>query len=874
MELKGALVMVNIDNHPNQGAQLQLDRSFWLNQLHPGLAPTNLRLDFNRPNEYRGETGSMALGFSSGLREKLAKLTGSDPFLTYATLMAVLQITLFRYTRSETIVVGSPLLKTGKILPDGALVIAHPVDETLDFRQFLLNIRALLLEAYQHQNYPLDSLRQELGIEDALNKCPLFDVILSMSDIHHRLPPLKNDMTLTITRNGKELGGTIEYNQTIFRLGTIIRFEQSFRNILEQALDNTGITVAQLLPLTAAEQLEMLIDWNATTVEYPAHTCLHQHFEAQAARNPDAVALIYDKQRFSYRELNERANQLAHYLISLQIGPDVLVGLFIDRSPEMIIGLLGVLKAGGAYVPIDPTYPKDRIEAMLSTARFPVLLTREPLVERLPDHNCRLVRLDSEWPVISGESAANPINRVTADNLCYVIFTSGSTGAPKAAAVHHQGWANLLNWFSKEFNVSEQDKGLIISSFSFDITQRSIAMPLINGGELHLLPSSYYDPELILQTVHDHQITLLNCSPSTFYPLVENGKESAYDKLTSLRCLFLGGEAISASRLVKWVNSGQCGALIANVYGAAECSDVSAFYTLHDFESYVKSSVPAGKAIYNTQVYIVNEKLEPVPAGVVGEICLAGDGVGKGYINDPVLTAQKFIANPFTPGTLLYKTGDLGRFLPDGNIEFNGRIDHQVKIRGLRIELGDIESALRQHPFVKEAVVLDKTLASGDQHLVAYLVPETPVSIDDSIETERFVGVIRQFVKAKLPGFMIPGFFLVLREFPLNPNGKIDRKALPEPDYAQTLAAAAAEAMVCSTTEKELIEVYNKVLGQIQVGVDDNFFEIGGHSLMATQVVSIINERFGIKLSLADLLAEPTVAGLAKRVERKAASLA
>ncbi len=862
--------MVDIDNHPNQDVQFQLDRSFWLNQLDPGLAPTNLRLDFNRPNEYRGETGSMALDFSSGLREKLAKLTDSEPFLTYATLMAVLQITLFRYTRSETIVVGSPLLKTGKIVPDGALVIAHPVDETLDFRQFLLNVRALLLEAYQHQDYPLDSLRQELGIEDAPNKCPLFDVVLAMSNIHHCLPPLKNDITLTITQDGKELSGTIHYNQAIFRPGIIARFEQSFGNILEQALDNTGIAVAQLLPLTAGEQREMLIDWNATTVEYSAHTCLHQHFEAQAARNPNAVALVYDDQRFSYRELNERANQLAHYLISLQIGADVLVGLFIDRSPEMIIGLLGVLKAGGAYVPIDPTYPKDRIEAMLSTARFPVLLTREPLVERLPD-NCRLVRLDSEWPVISGESAANPINRVTADNLCYVIFTSGSTGAPKAAAVHHQGWINLLNWFSKEFRVSEHDKGLIISSFSFDITQRSIAMPLINGGELHLLPSSYYDPELILQTIHDHQITLLNCSPSTFYPLVE---KSTYDKLTSLRCLFLGGEAISASRLVKWVNSGHCGAIIANVYGAAECSDVSAFYTLHDFESYVKSSVPAGKAIYNTQVYILNKKLEPVPAGVVGEIYLAGDGVGKGYINDPVLTAQKFIPNPFTPGTLLYKTGDLGRFLPDGNIEFNGRVDHQVKIRGLRIELGDIESALRQHPFVKEAVVLVKMLASGDPYLVAYLVPETPVPLGDSIEIERYVGMIRQFVKAKLPGFMIPGFFLVLTEFPLNPNGKIDRKALPEPDYAQTLAAAAAEAMVCSATEKQLIGVYKKVLGQTQVGLDDNFFEIGGHSLMATQVVSIINERFGIKLSLADLLAEPTVAGLAKRVERKTSSLA
>ncbi len=848
------------------------DKKFWLDQLQGNLNPTLLRLDFNRPEVNEGHYQTVQFQFDTVTSDRLAHLTGEDPFLTYTALMAVWSICFYRYSKQSTIIIGSPVLQTdaSQIEAANAVAIVNHIGEELIFKEYLLKVRDTLINAYQHQKYPIERLAADLGVAGISQYCGLFQTTLEYPGLHQPLSDINQDMAIGFSLHESHYQGTIRYNADLFRAATIHQFGQVFQAIMAQVLHRPELAITELILVNQREAQQILDDWNRTATAYPVDTCLHQLFEDQVARHPDAIALQCGESVLTYQELNQRANQLGHYLRSKGIGPNQAVGLLIDRSIEMIIGLLGVLKAGGAYVPIDPAYPRERIAMMLNAMEFRAVLTRTELTEQLPAGIVQPILLDRDWPEIGTERTENLTGCVTVADLCYIIFTSGSTGTPKAAAVHHQGWTNLLYWFSQEFAISEPDRGLIISSFSFDITQRAIAMPLINGGQLHLLASPFYDQDLILQTIAEQQITLLNCAPSTFYPLIENRGEAVFDKLTSLRCLFLGGEAISANRLQHWVESPQCRAVIANVYGAAECSDVSSFYRLRNYQEYIRSSVPIGKPIFNTQVYILDEALQPVPVGVIGEICLAGIGVGKGYRNDPELTARKFVRDPFAkdPGAKLYRTGDLGRFLSDGNIEFNGRVDHQVKIRGLRIELGDIESVIRQYEIIREVVVLDQRLDSGDQYLVAYLIPETTPDANESLISE-----VRHFVKGKLPAYMVPNFFVILDAIPLNPNGKIDRKALPQPanlhNGPHSDEPDLQENFKLTQLEQELVTVYATTLGQTKVAIDDNFFEIGGHSLMATQVISLLNEKLRIQLSLADLLTAPTVAGLAKRIERK-----
>jgi amino acid adenylation domain-containing protein len=605
-----------------------------------------------------------------------------------------------------------------------------------------------------------------------------------------------------------------------------------------------------------------MAEWNSTHADYPRNKCMHELFEQRVAETPGAIAVVCGPRQLTYEELNRKANQLANYLRKLGAGPDVLVGICLHRSLEMIIAILGTLKAGAAYVPLDPAYPQKRLAAMVEDVDLRVLLTSQEMLAVLPENKAKRVCLDSDWGQMAGESGDNLPLAASVRNLCYVIFTSGSTGKAKAAAVFHGGWTNLMHWFVTEFNVKPEDKVLVISSFSFDITQRSIVMPLISGAELHLLASNYYDPALIVQTIADQGITRMNCAPSTFYPLVENSK-AAFSKLRSLRTLFLGGEAISASRIREWAESRECCAEIANVYGAAECSDVSTFYVLKDYERYVEGSVPIGKPIFNTQVYVLDEFLNPVAFGLPGEICIAGDGVGWGYINDSTLTEEKFVADPFSAGgaSRIYRTGDLGRFSSDWNLEFIGRVDHQVKLRGFRIDLGDIESNLRQHKEVKEAVVLSKTFSDQDQRLVAFVVPRHRGGSRDQTGSQ-----LRSFLKERLPEYMVPNDVVVLEEMPLNPNGKTDRNALLGMDIL-TLGTKAGPEEPRTPEEQDLAAIFARVLKLERVGIVDNFFDLGGHSYLVTETLGCIADQFHVNLSIFDFLANPRVTDLLKRIE-------
>jgi amino acid adenylation domain-containing protein len=589
---------------------------------------------------------------------------------------------------------------------------------------------------------------------------------------------------------------------------------------------------------------------------------VHRRFEAQVEADPDRLALVCGGESLAYRQLNRRANRLAHYLRGKGVGPSSLVGICMHRSVEMIVALLGVLKAGGAYVPLDPAYPRQRLAAMVGDIELKVLLTTDELATDLPESAATVVRVDLEARDIESESQENPELDLPPETLAYAIFTSGSTGRAKAAAVHQAGWANLLDWFGSEFEIGPEDRVLVISSFSFDITQRSIAMPLVVGGELHLLDSRLYDPGLIRKTIAREEITLLNCAPSTFYPLVECGREERA-LLRGARVVFLGGEPISASRLRDWAESPDCAAEVANVYGVAECSDVSSFHRLRDYDRYVKASVPAGKPIFETEIHLLDEDLMPVAPGERGEICIAGAGVGKGYVNDTELTLEKFVVNPLRSrfDSLLYRTGDLGRLAPDGALELIGRVDHQVKIRGNRIDLGDVESGLRAHPSVREAVVVSKAFETGDVRLLAYVVFDDPAASEE----EEAIVALREAARELLPGYMVPSRFVPIEELPLNPNGKVDRIALTEREVEVALESPDTAAR--SPREEVVARTFAEVLDMERVGIHDNFFDLGGDSYLVTILLGRLDANLGARISIFDFVSKPSVAEVMELVE-------
>jgi amino acid adenylation domain-containing protein len=855
-------------------------RRYWHDKLAGHPRPAGPRPDHRRPEDRSERNATSAFDIDGELFEQLARLTGGEPFLEHAALAAALTACLYRYTQASPVVLGCPAIRSEEtsegVNTANAAPLVNEVDAQTTFRQLLLRVRQNLLEAHEQQRYPFAQLVADLGLPVPANRCPLFDVALVHRELHTDLPEVGNDITLSFERVPGGLRGAATFSPRLYEPATVERLGQHLVRLLRAGLKDPNTALAELDMLSEEERRRLLVEWNDTARDYPQDLAVHQLFEGHVDAAPDRIALVDDGLRLSYGELDRRANQLAHHLQGMGVGPNTPVGICLNRSPELVLSVLAVLKAGGAYVPYDPTYPRERVATMFEDVKLKVLLTRQGLLERLPERKPRVVCVDHDAPAIAQRPTDRPPRRSGPGDLCYIIFTSGSTGRPKAAAVYHRGWTNLLCWFGREFAISPADKNLVMSSISFDITQRSMAMPLSRGGELHLVPDGY-DPDLLLRTLRDSEITLLNCAPSTFYPLLEGSEAGRYTSLRSLRCLFLGGEAISASRLKRWAASPGRTTDIANVYGAAECSDVSSFYRLHDFERYSRTSVPIGKPIDNSRVYLLDEELRLVPIGVGGEICLAGDGVGRGYANDAGLTARKFVDDPFAhePGARLYRTGDLGRYLPNGDLEFLGRIDYQVKIRGQRIELGEIETQLRAHPGVQEAVAVAAESTPGETRLIAYYVPLAPsiqpsaepatpampaMPADDGLENE-----LREALGRKLPAYMVPNLFVRLREMPLNPNGKIDRDALPAPSVAERKPDPTAVPMTAA--ESIVARLFAELLKVENVGRDDNFFRLGGHSLMATQMIANISEAFNVRFPAIDFFARPTVAGIAARVE-------
>ncbi len=734
------------------------------------------------------------------------------------------------------------------------------IDYEQSFEEVFKGFRQQVELTKLHKTYARDVVARYPALRSLpeLSREPMFPVVVErVEKLENHQAGLGNELTLVIPSEGKECCWL--YNTEALDGDSIARMVDQFTTFLQGIITDPERRVAEIPLLSEQELHKILVEWNDTQVDYPQDKCIHQLFEEQVERTPDAVAVVYEDKQLTYRELNARANQLAHYLQKQGVGPEVLVGIFVERSLEMMVGLLGILKAGGAYVPLDPAYPSERLGFMLEDSSVPVLLSQSKLVEKLPPHSARLVNLDKDWEEIVQQSKDNP-SSVTPDNLAYVIYTSGSTGKPKGVLIQQGSLVNYTTAASAEYRISEGDRILQFASISFDASAEEIYPCLTSGATLVLRTDSMLDSVGgFLQKCRTWNLSVLSLPTAYWHELTAILSKETIALPPSLRLVIIGGEKALPKRCETWLEYVGQRVSLVNTYGPTEATVVATICELSTADL-TSTELPIGRPISNLQTYILDRYQQPVPIGVPGELHIGGDGLARGYLNRPDLTDEKFIPNPFSnePGSRLYKTGDLVRYLPDGNIEFLGRIDNQVKIRGFRIELGEIETAISQHASVKETTVIASENLAGNKQLVAYIIPQS--------EAAPSLSDLRHFLKEQLPDYMIPSVFVTLDKFPLSPNGKIDRRALPSPEIRpdKELTFVAPRTPI----EEILANIWSDVLGiQQKIGISDNFLELGGHSLLAIQVISRVRDTLGVDLSLRCLLEAPTVAELAQHME-------
>ena len=852
-----------------QGDVLETQLGYWEEQLRDQPLMLDLPTDHPRPNMQSWRGATLHFDLPPELSTRLQALSREMGTTLFMTLLAAFQALLYRYTGQDDVSVGTAVANRNRKEIENligffvnTLVIRTDLSGAPGFDELLKRVRKVTLEAYMHQDLPFETLVEALQPDRDLSHTPLFQVAFALQQAPSTplsmpgldVEPLevdsgtaKFDLQLTLAEEPEQLSGTFEYNTDLFERATIECMASHLHTLLDAIVDDPKQPVSALPLLTPEERQTLLVDWNATSMSTPTDQCAHTLFEAWATRQPEATALTFEGQTLSYRELDQRANQLAHHLRQQGVDTGTLVGICTERGMEMIIGILGTLKAGAAYVPLDPTYPKERLGFMIADAATPILLTQAHLVTELPAHEAEVIRLDEDWGHIAQESVAKPETSVQPDNLAYVIYTSGSTGRPKGAMLHHRGLSNLTAVQQQAFDIEPGTRVLQFSPFSFDASVWETFMALANGGTLCLARQEVLaSGPALLDLLKQERVHIVTLPPSMLSVLPPAS-------LPDLRTVISAGEACTAELVAQWAP----GRTFFNAYGPTETTVCASMYRCEEHET---ADPPIGRPIGNSRLYIVDANDQPLPVGVPGELCIGGVNVGHGYLNRPELTAEKFIRDPFVSdaSTPLYKTGDLVRYRPDGNIEFLGRIDHQVKVRGFRIELGEIEATLRQHEDVQDAVVLARDDTPGGRQLVAY------VTAADSVTPE--IDDLRGFLRGVLPEYMIPAFFITLDTFPLTPSGKVDRRDLPSVD-GQQLSGAREYVAPRNETEQQLAEISATLLGVDQVGVHDNFFQLGGHSLLATQFVSRIRETMQVDVPLRELFEQPTIAGLAERIE-------
>ncbi|MCB8783758.1 non-ribosomal peptide synthetase [Planktothrix agardhii] len=909
----------------NQGfITIQNQINYWKQQL--AAAPPLLELPTDRPRPsvqtFRG--GCLSFQIDERLTASLKELSHKSATTLFMTLMAAYVTLLFRHSDQNDILIGTPIASRNYQELEGligffvnTLVMRTRLEGNPSFEELLKQVRSVCRNAYANQDVPFEQIIETLQIERSLSHSPLFQVMFVLQNVAMeeletpglKISPLsldnvnaKFDFALQMweinTEKGNSLQGFWQYNIDLFDQDRIARMSGHFQTLLEAIVANPQEPIGTLSLLTERERHQLLVEWNDTDTAYPDKKCIHQLFEEQVERTPDAVAVVFENESLTYGELNNRANQLAHYLCqNYQIKPDTLVGICVERSLEMIIGILGILKAGAAYLPLDPEYPQERLSFMLEDSQVKVLVTQAKLVESIPEHQAQLVCLDTDWEKIAQNITSNPENKSEPENLTYIIYTSGSTGKPKGVLVNHANVVRLFAATDSWYHFNCQDVWTLFHSYAFDFSVWEIWGALLYGGRLVIVPYLVTrSPESFYELLCQEKVTILNQTPTAFRQLIQAeaslkrdispllrgvGKDSATDNDLSLRLVIFGGESLEINSLQPWFDRhGDQFPQLVNMYGITETTVHVTYRPLSMADVNSTASV-IGRPLPDLQVYLLDQYLQPVPVGVLGEMYVGGAGVTRGYLNRPELTTERFIPNPFDlpllpinrggtqagatlnklgtqGGAKLYKTGDLARYLPNGELEYLGRIDNQVKIRGFRIELGEIEALLASHPQIWETVVLVWDDKTGDKRLVAYIVPQPEITIT--------IDEIRQFLKAKLPDYMVPNAFVILAALPLTANGKIDRRALPPPESGSEVS----DKYVAPRTPMEeiLATIWSEVLKVEKVGINDNFFELGGHSLLATQLVAQIRDRLKIELPLRQLFNTATLAELAQGIEQ------
>ena len=861
-----------------QGETLEQQLDYWKQKLANAPATLDLPTDFPRP-----ETGNMSGARISAtvpraLTNSLKELSQSEGGTLFITLLAAFQTLLFRYSGQEDIVIGSPvagrtMLETEDLIGAfvNTLVFRGDMVGNPTFREFLGRVRETVLGAFSNQDVPFEKLVEELNPERNINRSPLFQVMfalqntpapdlavegLTVSPVKLNTATSKFDLSLEVEDESDRLCLSFEYATDLFAPATVERMLGHFRNLLASLAADPAQRLGDLPLLSDAERHQLLVEWNDKRTEFPEASCIHDLFEAQVARTPDAVAAEFHNEQLTYRELNSRANRLANYLRKQGVGPEVLVGVSVERSFEMLVSILSVLKAGGAYVPLDPNYPQNLIAFMVEDAALSVVITQKHLAKDIPG-DATMICIDEDWEMIARESAENLTVPMTSSNVAFVIYTSGSTGNPKGVMLEHRSLVNFIMAAKSAYEIEVGDRILQFGSLSFDLSAEEIYLALTCGGTIVLrtdeMISSAKD---FLRLCEEWNLSILDLPTAYWHELTDALSGQNLTLPQSVRLVIIGGEKAASDRVGAWKKIVGGHVRLLNTYGPTETTiAVTACDLGAHAPGITPRVIPIGRPMANTKLYVLDPGLRPVPMGIPGQLHIGGPGVARGYLNRPDLTSEKFIANPFSddPGARLYQTGDVVRYQADGNMEFLGRVDNQIKIRGFRVELEEIEQALRSHDDVDDCVVVLRE--DDDKRLVAYVVW---VPGSRAITSE-----LRNFLKSKLPSYMVPAAFEVIDVLPLMPNGKTDRRALPEPHPTRP---EADESFVPPRTPLEtlLADAWRDVLKIDQIGIHENFFDLGGHSLLAARVVSKVRSVLDVELGMVDVFQAPTISGLAE----------
>jgi amino acid adenylation domain-containing protein len=842
---------------------------FWRTQLGGKLPVLELPGDKPRPVLQSFNGSNVVFNIPTALTQDLRSLGAREGCSFFLTVLAAFQVLLQRYSGAEDVVIGTPVaVRTpvevepliGNFLNMAALRCDLSGDPT--FIELLLRSRDTTSKAFSNTDLPFEAMMKHLKFERDPSRNPIFQVLLTVlsnmapriggldiSSFHFHLNLAQFDLSLRLYEEGGGYTGAFEYCTDLFHADTIERMALNFIHLLEGIVRDPEQKISKISILAESERHRTLVDWNSTSRGYPKEKCLHQLFEETAGTAGGRRAVECDGRVLTYRELNAKANQLANYLLKCGVKTQSFVGIHLDRSSDLLVGLLGILKAGAAYVPLDPSFPPDRLVYMMEDAKISTIVTQTELLGALPVSGRSAICLDREWKRIQGEGAGNLNIPMPSTNLAYTIYTSGSTGRPKGVMIEHRSAVNFLTSMQKEPGFNESDVLLAVTTVSFDIAAMELFLPLITGGTVVMArKDEVVDGHLLLKLIERRGVTTLQATPATWKLLIDAGWRS-----TPRLKMLCGGEPLPrelANQMLE--RSGE----LWNMYGPTETTIWSSVQKIEPGND----PVLIGPPIANTQFYIVDRKMQPVPIGVPGELLVGGDGLSRGYLNHPDLTAERFIVSPFiNSGCRVYRTGDLARFCSNGTIEFLGRLDFQVKVRGFRVELGEIEQCLVQHEGVHDAVVLTRNDESGDKRLVAYFIP--------AVGGEISVSGLREFLQKKLPAYMIPSFFVEMEIFPLTPNGKIDRRSFPEPEKAK-LECDTEYAAPKSELELQLAELWRKALKVERIGVDDNFFELGGHSLLAAQLFAQIERKLGVNLPLAILFQAPSIRQLSQKIKQ------